>query len=369
MSAVDSAMAAGRFGLAARSLEQLLARTPDSGEAAYVLGLCEQARGRSKDADKAWARVRPGSRFSQRAIIARLRLLHDTGQLAAAESLIVSAAEDPRNDRTDVLVLLVPIYSETGRFDEAERLIGARLKQLWEINSATQEESIKLVRLHIELSLRTPSVENVRLYLQQVGQLAPDDDRVWLGRANLAIRTGALEEAGRWLDACQRRRPDDVPVWKARLRWAVAAKRKDVVDESRKRIPATESTPAQVHRLVAWLCAQGGDAACECRELERLIETEPADAEAIYRLVQLATKDGQSARVAELERRKAELTTARARYLELYDRAQPIRDSEEMARLAAQLGRSFEARVFLMLALSEEPDRNDLRKALARLAQ
>ena len=49
----------------------------------------------------------------------------------------------------------------------------------------------------------------------QAASLAPDDDRVWLGRANLAIRTGAYDEAKRWLDACLKRRPEDVPVWRA----------------------------------------------------------------------------------------------------------------------------------------------------------
>ena len=49
--------------------------------------------------------------------------------------------------------------------------------------------------------------------------LAPDDDRVWLGKANLAIRTGMYDEAERWLAACLGRRPGDAPVWRARLNW------------------------------------------------------------------------------------------------------------------------------------------------------
>ena len=38
-----------------------------------------------------------------------------------------------------------------------------------------------------------------------------------------------------------------------------------------------------------------------------------------------------------------------------------------MARLAEQLGRRFEARAFLTLAISEDPDRDDLRRDLQRL--
>ena len=71
--------------------------------------------GANQAAAEAWARVVPGSAFSHRAILARLRLFHDTGRLADAEQLIIDAAEDPRNDRTDLLVLLVPIYSQIGR--------------------------------------------------------------------------------------------------------------------------------------------------------------------------------------------------------------------------------------------------------------
>ena len=41
----------------------------------------------------------------------------------------------------------------------------------------------------------------------------------------------------------------------------------------------------------------------------------------------------------------------------------------EMARLAEQLGRRFEARVFLTVAISEEPDRKDLRQDLRRLSE
>ena len=40
-----------------------------------------------------------------------------------------------------------------------------------------------------------------------------------------------------------------------------------------------------------------------------------------------------------------------------------------MARLAEQLGRRFEARVFLTLAISEDPDREDLRHDLERLGR
>ena len=53
-----------------------------------------------------------------------------------------------------------------------------------------------------------------------------------------------------------------------------------------------------------------------------------------------------------------------ARYEKLYERKQPVRNAIEMARLAEQLGRAFEARAFLTLAIAENPDREDLPREL-----
>ena len=49
--------------------------------------------------------------------------------------------------------------------------------------------------------------EPLRDYLDQVGRLAPDDDRIWLARANLAIRAGSYDEAA----AVDRRLPPAPP--------------------------------------------------------------------------------------------------------------------------------------------------------------
>jgi tetratricopeptide (TPR) repeat protein len=362
-------MAAGKFGLAARELEAILTSNPRSDEAAYVLGLCEQARRRNHEAEQAWARVRPGSSFIQRAILARLRLFHDTGKLSAAEKIVIDAAADPRNDRTELLVLLVPIYSQIGRADEAERLLEERWEHLRVMGKATPDESIKLVRLHIELGLQTRSTDELKLYLDQVGRLAPDDDRVWLGRANLAIQTGAHDEAKHWLEACRGKRPDDVPVWRAWLNWGVATNRVDVVEEAANHLPAAESTQAEIHRLGSWFCAQRGDLAGERRQLARLAAANPGDLKTIDRLIAIADKSGDSPHGEELRNKKAHVIRLLDRYQRLYDRTQHVRDAEEMAQIAGELGRPFEAKVFLTLATEFSPDRDDLRRDLERLTR
>jgi enediyne biosynthesis protein E4 len=358
MDEIEPDILAGRYAIACRKLDNLLSWNADSnGGIVYLLGSCELARGKTKAAGEAWARVLPGSAFSERAIRGRMRLAHESGQFAAAEQLINGAALNARNDRTALLVLLVPMFKELGRIDEAEQLIKDRLEVLNASGKGALEPAIKLVLEHIELSLNAAPVETIRAVLERASKLAPDDDRVWLGRANLAIRTGALDEAERWLDACQGRRPDDVPVWRARFTWALATKRIDVVKQALMHIPAAHSDPVQVHRVDAWLAAQRGDVTDERRHLELLIAADPAAVTALDRLADLAEKDGQPARAAELRRKKTDINESLARYKKLYERKQPIRDAVKMARLAEQLGRRFEARVFLAIAKSQEQAR------------
>ena len=210
---------------------------------------CEQGKGRSEPAAKALARVEPGSVFSHKAILGRMRLAHDKGQLAAAEQIVNAAAADPRTLILSTRFLLVPIYSQLGRLDETERLIEERWEHLNETGEGASETAIDLVRMHIQLAFKPNPSKDARAYLELAAGLAPGDDRVWLGRANLAIRTGAYDEAERWLDACLERRPEDVPVWRARLSWGMATDQLEVARQALKHLPAEDWTSAQVHRL------------------------------------------------------------------------------------------------------------------------
>ena len=365
MAGIESDIVAGRYAIACRDLERVLSwRADRTGGIAYLLGSCELARGRTRAAAEAWERVKPGSEFSEKAIRGRMRLLDQAGRLADAERLIDRAAEDPRNGRTALLILLVPMLAELGRHDEAARLIEDRWEELNTSGGAALEPAIKLLRLHIDVTSRVAPVDEVRAALERAARLAPDDDRVWLGRANLAIRTRAFDEADRWLDACERRRPDDLPVWRARLDWGIAAGRVDIVQRALNRLSAAAATPARVHRLKAWLAAHRGDLGAERRELERGLAIDPADTPALDRLARLAEDAGHSEPAAEYRRRKDEIDRLGRRYQQLHARNQPLRDAVEMARLAGQLGRGFEARAFVMLSIADEPDRRDLRRDL-----
>ena len=90
MEEIESAIVVGRNGIACRNLEKLLSWKADpNGEIAYLWGSCELARGRIQAAGAAWARVTPGSAFSEKAIEGRMHLLQESGQLALeAEQLV-----------------------------------------------------------------------------------------------------------------------------------------------------------------------------------------------------------------------------------------------------------------------------------------
>jgi enediyne biosynthesis protein E4 len=368
MEEIEAEIVTGRYAMACRDLNKLLSWKSDSnGGIAYLLGSCELARGRKPAAREAWERVAPGAAFSERAIRGRMRLFQQSGELAAAEELVTRAAEDRRNERTTFLELLVPMFSELGRIDEAVRLVELRWEHLNERGEGALDPAIKLAREHVELTLNPLPVETIRALVEPAARLAPDDDRLWLGRANLAIRTAAYGEAQRWLDACLRRRAADTPVWRAQLNWGLATHRFDVVRLAMTHIPAVASTPAEIHRLRAWLAAHRDDLATEQRELESLREVDPSDLDAVDRMVQLAEKTGQPARGAELAREKLEIDRLRARYVQLHQRKQPIRDAVELAHLAERLGRRFENRAFLTVAVYQHPSRQDLRRALRQL--
>jgi enediyne biosynthesis protein E4 len=362
---IEDQVAKGRYSAACRNLEALLARKTDtSGELRYLLGWCELARGHLEAAEKAWASVGPGTEFSERAILGRMRLLHDAGRLAEAERLVSEAARDERNNRTSLMVGLVPIMIDLGRRDEAAELIENRWEYLNALGQGALDPAIKLLLRHVEVNTGSVALGAVRTSLDGAAKLAPNDDRVWLGRANLAIRTGDMKDAERWLNQCAQKRPDDRAVLRARLEWAMATDRIDAVERAMTHMPDVASRSADRHRINAWLAGHRGDSAKERSALEQLIATDPGNLAAFDRLVDLHKRAGQPALAAEVLRNKNAMRELLDRYTMLHGRKQPIRDAEELARIAEQLGSEFEARGFLTLAVFQEPNRKDLRVKL-----
>ena len=228
------------------------------------------------------------------------------------------------------------------------------------------EPAIKLVRQHVDLTLKDTPVETDRTFSTVAPNSLPDDHRVWLGLANLAIRTGPSKRPTHWLDLCRRARPEDVPVWRADLHWGMAANRIDAVQQALRICRSMSRPPADLYWPNAWLAAN----AVMSQETPRTgtfgrsrpVSRRPASTG----LASWLKRSGQAAqRPSSAAKRPRSI--GGARYLKLHDRKQPIRDAVELARLAEQLGRRFEARVFLSIAISEDPDCADLRRELDRL--
>ena len=219
---VEDEIERGLASRAARDLTAPIAAYPGSDEAAFLLGACERARGRPEAAALAWTGVPLDSSFAFRAIEGLVELKLEQGRLSEAEQLVLRTREIPRYTGPDVSILLGPIYSQEGRVTEALRLIEVLWQHHDESGEAASETAINQLRLYIELRSNPVADETIRAVLDQAGQVAPDDDRIWLWKANLAIRTRSYDQAAHWLDLCQKRRPEDPSVWRGRLDLAVA---------------------------------------------------------------------------------------------------------------------------------------------------
>ena len=166
------------------------------------------------------------------------------------------------------------------------------------------------------------------------------------------------------MPAARRRRVRLRAVRRARLEWAKAAGRIEVVERAMTQVPDVASSSAARHRINAWLARHRADVAAERSELELLIAADPGDLSAFDRLIDIHKKGNQPALAAEVSRNRDAVRELLGRYTMLHGRKQPIRDAEELARIAERLGRGFEARGFLTIAVLQEPGREDLRGKL-----
>jgi tetratricopeptide (TPR) repeat protein len=359
----------GLNALAARNLSDLLELKPDSEEALYLLGACEQARGHPDLAARAWGKVPPDSSFAGKAIVGRVQILMELGRLAEAEDVVKRAMKDPRADRSSLSLSLGPVYLPQVRLEETRRLIEERWDDLNRAGDGASESAIEMIRAHVDLRLTPGDIDATRAALDRAGQLAPDDDRVWLGKANVAIRDGEYGKAKPLLDACADRRPDDTAVCLARLELAMRTDQIGDVKKAMEHLPADATRPVVAHKVGAWFAQKRGDLEEERWELERVVAEDRADFVATGRLADLEAKRGKVDRAIELRESKRQVEMNLARYRQLHARRQPFRDAAEMARLAEQLGQRFEAEAWLTVAVAANPDRADLRRDLARLKQ
>jgi Flp pilus assembly protein TadD len=279
------------------------------------------------------------------------------GRFAAAEETFeqgLRAAHNPAA-AVEIRANLARLMRFQGRLDEVRRLLRANCRDAPDPGAVLKELCL--------FDIEAVPVDGVRAVLVQELKLAPTDDRVWLGFANMAIRAGRFDEAGRWLDACQGRRPEDPAVWRARLDWALAAGDAGQAWRALEHRPGRSAPEVEILALRAWFAARSGEADRERVALSALAEQDPGNMVALGRLAELAIRAGQLERAAALRREITRLEQIKDRYRERIldldvaspDQAQRRARAGELADLAQALGRGFEARAWGALAAGGGP--------------
>ncbi|MHB1557965.1 MAG: FG-GAP-like repeat-containing protein [Isosphaeraceae bacterium] len=353
-------MDADQFLKARPLLARLAVGRPDDAEIAYRLGVCSHAAGRIDEALAAWERVDAQSVWATRAGLARARtLVGDLGRFGAAEDLLVRLLPAAGPARDEVRQTLAELLFWEGRRDEVAHLI--------ERDWAAAADPVTELRDHWRTSSSPTLIEQVRWEVERAGQLAPDDDRVWLAKASLALQSGRPDQAAAWLDRCAKRRPDDPVVWRARLDHARTTGDLTEVRRCLRHLPADRFRDDQRLALRAWIAARRDDRRSEEQALNRWIAAAPGEIEALDRLATVAWESRRHDQAREYRARKARLDAARDRYRQILEETISPDHFAELARLAETLGRRFEARGWWMLRSRYAPSDTEPAQAMARL--
>ena len=198
-------------------------------------------------------------------------------------------------------------------------------------------------------------INSMRQDLAKALAVAPEDDRVWLGLADVAIRSGQLDLASDWLDRCEQARPDDEAIWQARVRWAKAADRPEEVARAAVHLPGSSLPRARVLELRGWVAARTDDTPLQRASLEELLSLEQANTTALEGLAELAARRGDFKTVAELRGRKGKIDAIHDQYRALCDRPDLASHAGELARTAEGLGRTLDALAWWRLAARLDP--------------
>jgi tetratricopeptide (TPR) repeat protein len=288
------------------------------------------------------------------------------GRFIEAETAYRAAMRGSRPDAAEARWALAVLLLWEGRLDEVGRL----LEEIWRVGQ--DRDRVAALRELWRLDSVVVAAEEVQPALDQAARVAPEDDRVWLARAYLASRYGRNSEARMWLDACLRKRPEDPVVWRANLQWAMAALDLNEASRALARLPADRITAIERLSIRAWFAARRHDPETQRAAVERLIAVDPGNTQAIDQLASLLHQAGQVDRAASLRRCQEGTNRDKERYRRLLVEDRPRISQDELrerASLAERLGRWFEAKGWLSLAL--ERDRGDrvARDALDRVAR
>jgi tetratricopeptide (TPR) repeat protein len=363
LKSVERELKGGQHQLARARLSRLSMLGLRGTEIDYWLGVCEEAEGHVDRALAIWGRIRPGSARFANAVLRRARLAIDQGHFAVAEEALQDVSFPVGSPACELHeIMLQQVYLFTGRSDDLRR----RKQKEW-VNASNKGD---VLRKHWQIDeIRSFPAGALQFRLEEAGKTAPEDDRVWLGRANLALSTAKFDEANEWIEKCLTRRPHDSGVWLTRLEWAIALDRVTEAVQAMEHIPVKDLDPDRLLRIRAWLAARGNDEVAERAALTNLLALAPGDTKATARLTELAVRAGRAEEAVRLRRQQKELDQATEKYRKLLNAGVPTRDYHELGRLAEALGRWFEARGWWQLARREASKSSMAREALQRLDQ
>jgi thioredoxin-like negative regulator of GroEL len=356
-------MASRQYGPASARLARLSMRWPGRGEVEFALGNCEAELGRINSALAAWSRVPRRSELARQAALARARVALEHGQLAAAEESLALLADGADPEADEVGTLREQLLFLSGRSESIPSSIERRF--------GFARDQVTLLRTHWLLDSQPLPIAALREKLDRLHDEAPDDDRVWLGFADLATRSGRLAEADGWIKRCEARRPDDQDVRRARLSWTLAAGRPDEALRVMAHLTSDRSSPREIAALDARLASLRGDLRAEKSALERRVELDPGETTSWERLADLAASAGAADRGLSFRNRKAEVDRFRDAYRKQMGAIGngDLSAIAELARTAELLGRRFEARGWWTIRARQAPDDRDVRAAFERLAR
>ena len=281
----------------------------------------------------AWGRVTAESTFYPKATAHRARALNSEGKFSEAERLLVPLRERPGPLPPEVRQSHELLFRLEGRTNDVKVVIA----QSWQ--GATDPSRV-LRRLERFDRAASP----IGAGRSAIERADPNDDRVWLARANLAQNSGHLDEARKLLSDCEKRRPDDPVVARSMLDLAVLANDPAAAWRAAEKLPLPTLSNAERHRLRAWFAGFATDRDVERKALEALVKVDPGQTAAWDRLAELAFARGDRADSDAFRQRKNEINVIRARYGTLLGRGIEDASPSELSDLAAQLGRELEAR-------------------------
>ena len=337
------AMRAGRYGLAGERLSRLAEHWTNHGEVFLLLGECELLRGQREEALAAWAKVPPTAPSFARAARFRASNLIHMGRYSPAEETLLQALAQSRavgSSRPGAGADSTLPVSKDG-----STTCVACLRASW----CRSADPCGVLR---ELWMLDHSAIPV-----EVWQFALDQGRQ-RRRPGLAGPSPSrhphrpLPGRRRWLEPLPASDGPTIPrsgVPASTWPWRPTTSPVSGLPSSTCR--PTGSTRPRSRTLRAWLAARRGETTVEQQELTALVRDDPGNTQALERLAVLTTQAGRLREAEQFRRRKAEVDRTQHQLNKiLLDGGIDSSRAEVLAGLAAELGRTFDARAWTILA-------------------